>query len=556
MKLRTCVAPTGNFVYGAHRPRFRVKNLRENNFIVDLGRYLDQTSVNNRDNFPPGDVDETGADTIYEIRNPFPFRGVTYITKSWADQKAKDPESIRIPAPEPVSFTDTLAGWIKKENRPSSVPPHYFETLPKPLRLALAATSTDPRDLVQLARQSAQFVYGADGEKPVGLRYQANADGSAGPVIRDHLLFEIVANNPCLPDDYKIVMVLLPGAQGSSEIVGEFAKGGGSSHVFEYLRRNSYIPGGHYAANMAHDAVRYRIADLTLADMRALRHLYYQRTVIRVAEEIGIVVNCQRRQMTGAEIEKLRSEVNQALQMSAKRKDLKFNRTLWGWNFGFDYAPTRYRLHASHQQIHQQYAMIPACIPMEGVKARGWEDGGDFTPYACGDMVADFIRTYRLQASKPFFESYIRAIFGNQRFDRREENRSLVIYEDMNLILFVPKAQTSQWEIQLMMLPPVGHILEADNDVRRSIDYAMLVAVKVLGVLGAKMVTVFEYARSIDSLDTDQRLIYTFLPRLPESPGAFSEAQLRWINGHYPEDFAAACRAKLLPVLNDIGTLA
>jgi len=40
-------------------------------------------------------------------------------------------------------------------------------------------------------------------------------------------------------------------------------------------------------------------------------------------------------------------------------------------------------------------------------------------------------------------------------------------------------------------------------------------------------------------------LLYAFLPRLPESPGAFSEAQLRWINGHYPEDFAAACRRRL-----------
>jgi len=40
-------------------------------------------------------------------------------------------------------------------------------------------------------------------------------------------------------------------------------------------------------------------------------------------------------------------------------------------------------------------------------------------------------------------------------------------------------------------------------------------------------------------------LLYAFLPRLPESPGAFSEAQLRWINGHYPEDFAASCRRRL-----------
>jgi hypothetical protein len=27
--------------------------------------------------------------------------------------------------------------------------------------------------------------------------------------------------------------------------------------------------------------------------------------------------------------------------------------------------------------------------------------------------------------------------------------------------------------------------------------------------------------------------------------GAFSEAELRFINGHYPEDFAFACRAAM-----------
>ena len=45
-----------------------------------------------------------------------------------------------------------------------------------------------------------------------------------------------------------------------------------------------------------------------------------------------------------------------------------------------------------------------------------------------------------------------------------------------------------------------------------------------------------------------QHLLYAFLPRLPESPGAFSEAQLRFINGHYPEDFAAVCRQQLVTV--------
>jgi hypothetical protein len=123
--------------------------------------------------------------------------------------------------------------------------------------------------------------------------------------------------------------------------------------------------------------------------------------------------------------------------------------------------------------------------------------------------------------------------------------KNLIIFEDANCMVFVPKAQTSQWELNLMTVPPIGNIMEANSDMRASLDRAMLIAVKVLSALGARMITSFEYSKRFDSPDTDQRLLYSFLPRLPESPGAFSEAQLRWINGHYPEDFATACRMKL-----------
>jgi hypothetical protein len=91
----------------------------------------------------------------------------------------------------------------------------------------------------------------------------------------------------------------------------------------------------------------------------------------------------------------------------------------------------------------------------------------------------------------------------------------------------------------------VGNILEADTDVRDSLDKAMLIAMKVLWKLGARMITTIEYAKRIDSVDRDQRLVYAFLPKIPQSPGAFSEAQLRWINGHFPEDFASACRMRV-----------
>jgi hypothetical protein len=73
----------------------------------------------------------------------------------------------------------------------------------------------------------------------------------------------------------------------------------------------------------------------------------------------------------------------------------------------------------------------------------------------------------------------------------------------------------------------------------------MLLTMQLLERMGARMITVIEYSKRFDSEDDDQRLLYAFLPRLPESPGAFSEAQLRWICGHYPEDFAEACRARL-----------
>jgi hypothetical protein len=92
---------------------------------------------------------------------------------------------------------------------------------------------------------------------------------------------------------------------------------------------------------------------------------------------------------------------------------------------------------------------------------------------------------------------------------------------------------------------PVGNIVEADLPMRRSLDHAILTAVKVLGSMGARMVTGIEYSKPVGNGNDDQRLLVALLPKLPETPGAFSEAQLRWINGHYPEDFALACRLHL-----------
>jgi hypothetical protein len=360
-----------------------------------------------------------------------------------------------------------------------------------------------------------------------------------------------LANNIFLPDDYKDVMVLRPGAQGGSEIVGEWQNEDKGSHVFEYLRRNGYIPWGHYAANMANDAVRYQIDDLTMEDMTAMRHLYYQRSYVRLADELGIGMTGRRKMYTLLELEELRNRIKEVLSSPKTKSTLQFNGTLWGWNFGFDFAPSRYRLHASHQQIHQQYGLIPTTVSTGGNNPRGKETASEFPAFSCGDLISTFVKEYRQQTGKYFFETYIKAIRSNHRIDRNQKKRcSLVVYADENVMVFIPKAQTSQWEIQLMTLKPIGNILEADTSTRQSLDRAMLVTMKILAALGANLVTTIEYSKRFDATDTDQRLIYAFLPRLPQSPGAHTEAQLRWIINHYPEDFAAACRSRLPEVRN------
>ena len=75
MKPRTCVTPDGMFKYGIHKPSFKVSNMRENDFLQSLGRDDEDNSVENSANFPAGDVEELQGEWIYEIPNPFPFRG-------------------------------------------------------------------------------------------------------------------------------------------------------------------------------------------------------------------------------------------------------------------------------------------------------------------------------------------------------------------------------------------------------------------------------------------------------------------------------------------------
>ena len=546
MAVRSCVHPSGQFVYGLHVPSYEVANLRENDFLEPLGAFADGKPCLNRGNFPEGDFLVDQADAVYEIANPFPFRGVTYVSSAWAAPRAAHPASIKLREPQAVSMRQALqellppgAGQNLQE---------IFAALPESVLLALAATSTDPEDLLALAAMSCEFLYDGSGA-PVGLRYTEGADGSPRARVLRHDLFEVVVNNSHLPENYRKLMVLRPGVQGGSEIVGECGATPGC-HVFEYLRRNSYIPWGHYAANMADDAVRYSTMDLSAADMQGLRHLYYQRTFLRLAAELRLPLPPGRKTMTPAVLEELRLAVVQAL----RQKDappLSFTATLWGWNYGFDFAASGYRLHASHQQIHQQFAMLPQTVA-------AWHHGGraadvPVSSYACGDLIGEFCAQYQEETGCDFFSAYLKAIRSNRRMDGVEnENSSLVVYEDDRVMLFVPKAQTSQWELQIMPLGQVGNILEADAATRASLDRTLLIAQKILARLGARLVSSIEYASRITANPTGQRLLYALLPKLPYSMGAFSEAQLRWVNGHFPEDFAAACRLHLPRVMADL----
>jgi hypothetical protein len=527
MKLRTCVSAAGRFVYGVHRPNFTADNFRETNGVADLGTFPDGSRHQNTSNFPSGPVHEPAADWIFEVPNAFPFRGATYIGKTWADARAMDPDAIGLPDTPELSFF--------KDHPDEQAATRTIRNLARPLQLALAATSTDARDLCCLAQIACTLWPEGDHVHPRGLAYRREEDGTIKAMIADEALFDAVANNRHLPDAYKQAMVLRPGAQGGSEIVGEWRRSDPESHAFEYLRRNSYIPWGHYAANMADTAVRYRVQDLSLTDMTGMRHLYYQRSYTRVAGLLG-VSSASGGTVTEDQLEKLRRRIQKKLKSST---GIEFNRSLWGWNYGFDYAPSGYRLHASHQQIHQQYALIPAEIPSA-------TDEGVLPTYACGDLVGDVVNAFRLETGEGFFECYQQAIIGNRRMDGNTNGeRSLVVFEDDRVMVFVPKAQTSQWEVQLMPKTAVGNIFEADTPMRRSLDRAMLVAVNVLEAMGARMISTIEYSKPVVKGHRDQRLLVSFLPKLPDSPGAFSEAQLRWINGHYPEDFARACRSRL-----------
>ncbi len=538
-KKYSCVTPDGQFIYGIHKPVYLAANLREDEAIGSLGEFEDGSKYLNLKNFPEGDVRVAQGKWVYEIGNPFPFRGTTYIDKKWADDAAAGKRTIRLAKRESLSCTR----FLQEKN----ISPELVTSFPRPLLLTLAVCSTDPDDLSMLAEHCCQFVKNSEG-KVTGLRY-AKVGNRVTAEISDHDLFEAVANNPALPDVYKRAMVLRPGAQGESPIVAEWPKNQ-STHVYEYLRENSYIPGGHYAANMAEDSIRYSIADLLPEDMHALRHLYYQRIYHQTALFLDLELST-RKVYSEEELEKLRLQILTEIDSNASdHHQIKNVATLWGWNFGFDYTPTDFRLHASHQQIHQQYSLLP-----ESVSMYPEQDGTEKEKrmsFCCGDLISDFIAVYTSEHQSEFFTDYFKAIRNNTRMDGLKNGpKSLVIWEDDHVMLFVPKAQTSQWEVQLMTKPDKhgnspGNIFETNTQCRLSCNIGLLKAQQVLARLGATMVTSIEFSKRLGERDRqNQPLLYSLLPKIPYSMGGFSEAQLRFILGHYPEDFAEACRQEL-----------
>lgn len=222
MKLRTCVTPAGRFVYGIHKPSYSANNLREKDILQTLGSSADGERVDNAVNFPAGDIKENQAEWIYEIPNPLPFKGTTYIGKSWADGRADDPARIRIFPPQPTSMADSLKKLLGEAELSTGKLEQAFQKLPQAVLLTLAAASTDPADLVQLAGMCCELELDTDSREVSGIRYREDDRGRLKPVIYNHDLFEALVNNPYLPNRHKEVMVLRPGVQGSSEIIGEW----------------------------------------------------------------------------------------------------------------------------------------------------------------------------------------------------------------------------------------------------------------------------------------------------------------------------------------------
>ncbi|RUM87323.1 MAG: hypothetical protein DSZ23_06040, partial [Thermodesulfatator sp.] len=249
----TCVHPSGRFIAGVHRPSYRVINNRMSSEILPLGKTTDNETVFNHANFPDEDLHIASADPVYEIPNAFPMWGVTYILGRIAEKNGAQHAGFSFKPAGSRHFSGSCA-----------VDDIDLLKLPRVLLLAIAQTCTDPVLLSKLCPMAAGLVFSENG-KPCGLRFREGNDGSLVPEILDHDLYDTLGNNPFLPDDLKALLLLNPGIQGTSPVVGEYSRE--DTHIWEYLRANSYIPWGHFAANMAQDSIRYSVKELDLGDI-------------------------------------------------------------------------------------------------------------------------------------------------------------------------------------------------------------------------------------------------------------------------------------------------
>ncbi len=534
MNINTCVLSSGDFIWGIHNPEYQVFNLCETSCLLYLGSDIEGNEVANQQNFPQTNINVANKGQIIEVLNPFPFFGATYIIKYQADKFSLPKLAPHKPEHSEISDTDKelltliLNGSLSLDNKSFTL-----KSLGRRLLMALAQITDNPEILIEILKLSCDMTFDKN-NMPTGMVYKKNQYNVLKPVIHDHELFEIATNNPHLPYEYKLNAVLKPGVQGDNPVVGEYLKG--NTHIWEYLRANSYIPWGHYASNMAHDSVRYSAEDLSLEDMIGLRHLYYQRIYINMAIETGISLPEKPKfNEYSPELEDIRLLVIKKIQ---KGVVLNYNGTIWGWNYGFDYSASGFRLNASHQQIHQQYALVKKTISSNQRE--------QLKTFVIGDFLSDFIKQFKDRHNISFFDAYLAAIKNNKRFDNRDDlPASLIIHEDAHIILFAPKAQRCHGELQIMTKKPMGNILFCDTETRKSIDRAIYLGIKALCLIGTKMVTSYEISSRFDDYESDQRLIYCMLPRHPQSPGAFSEKMERWVTGHYPEDFAHYLREKI-----------
>lgn len=130
----SCISPSGCFHYGIHKPSYSVTNLRIEEKIERLGMLDDQIAVDNTRNYPEADPTIERADWIFEIPNPFPFRGTTFIDKEWADASASNYSRIRLPPRQEASFSELLSRTGSDPGLLESSPPLSCSPWPPALR--------------------------------------------------------------------------------------------------------------------------------------------------------------------------------------------------------------------------------------------------------------------------------------------------------------------------------------------------------------------------------------------------------------------------------------